>query len=1409
MNDFFAPLFKLFFTFEKPDFYLYLLWILLNIVLHEPSDMKKIILLIAISLFPFHLFKVNAQLIFSTSYTMDEGLASNRIYNIVQDSLGFMWFCTDDGLSRFDGVRFKNYYPSDYTKSTTNNGARSILLESSGKMWIGLDNGIIIYDPRTDTFKSFDTTTETGELIQSPVLDMIEDSDGEIWIATNRKGLYRFSPGDSIKLTVYRNIPDDIYSISQNDLNTLLQDSKGNIWIGTHSNGLCCFDKHKGKFTTYKKTNHPGSLSDNYIQKIFEDSHGNLWIGTFQNGLNLFNPSTQTFTNYQDKSPQNLLYHIHDIKEYRPGELFISSDNGIGLFRINSGVIAEPENSQFKIKSEEEKFIYAIYIDKEESLWLGSYFNGVKFYSSFQNNFHYHSCASSSNNQSGKVINVIREDKDNHYWIGTDDNGIFRFNAKTQKATPYRDAASIRSTYYCIHDILLDGDKLFAATYERGLEIFDLKTGKVESYLHNPEDSTSLPSSKVFCLFKASNGHIYIGTHNGVCYYNPEHNNFTKIESITSRVSSIIEDHRGTIWIGTRMDGLFSYNIKTQKTTLYQHSGSPNSLINNIVTTLAVDNRKRLWIGTYGQGLCRYNEDTNDFTRYKELNLPNKIIFSIIPKGDFLWISTNKGLALFNPETEYLKTYSKSNGLFNEQFTPNSGYEASDGRIFLGSTDGFCYFSPENLRENRYNPPVVLTNITIFGKDVPVNTPHSPLQHSIVYTDKITLKHNQSMVGFDFASLSYIAPQENGYQYMLEGLDSEWQFTKGSNNHLSYANLPAGEYTLRIKGTNSDKIWSTNEVELKIKVLPPFFKSQLAYIIYIIVVLIVILLTAWYYMKRTENLQKERIKRLNDEKEKELYDSKIDFFTNIAHEIRTPLSLIIGPLEYLMKKTDSNDTYGEYLGIIEQNYKRLYALVTQLLDFRKVDTGAYKLSYDSYRIKETVTKVTRICELSAQQKKVTIDTSSIPEEMAIVIDEEAFIKIISNLLSNALKYAKSMIYITAVEMDREVVITVTDDGIGITDEEKTKIFNAFYQVKNNSEINKLGIGIGLHMTRSLVQLMNGRIEASDRENGENGLSISVYLPKQLITIPQQKGRKVEDIIIPENSTENMEENELETIHSEERLKKEYAVMVVDDNPEILDFLSKVLSEEYFVISASSGGEALQILEKNNIDLVVSDVMMEKMDGFQLCGKIKTNINISHVPVILLTAKTDTESKIQGLEAGADAYIEKPFSPFHLKAQLRNLLRKREIQQRDYAYSPFSDLRTTVHNRLDEEFMDRCTEIILNNIENPQFSVNTLAQELNMSRTSLFTKIKGIIGMTPNDFIKTTRLKKACKMMIEGEYRITEIGFLVGFSSSSYFAKCFQKQFGMLPTEFLKQSKDSSPNISSPTPLETSRESHPE
>ena len=1326
------------------------------------------------------------QRIISKKYTMEEGLPSNRIYKIIQDSCGFIWFGTDDGLSRFDGVKFKNYRFSHQRGSILSNSIQNLFIDKQQKMWVALDNGINIYDPLTDTFAPFVAKTESGESLNSRVTDIVEDHDGEIWIATNGKGVYRYNPCTGSLYSYNKGNHKSIPFYTAMDIH---EDSRGNIWIGSYAEGLICYDKKTDTFITYVKGEGKNGISDNSIHKIYEDSYGNLWIGTFQNGLDRFDYATKTFTNYKDNSSENLLYHIHDMIEYRPGELIVASDNGIGLFRVEEGRIIPTDQSGLKVASISNKFIYSLFVDKEESLWLGSYFNGVDFYSDFQNKFEYFSCTSSNKSKEGKVINVIKEDRFNGlYWIGTDDNGLFCFDPETKNVTSYRTAKDIGSTYYCVHDMLFDNARLFVATYERGLEVFDMRTKTVKSYLHDPADSHSLPSSRLFAIYKASNGQIYIGTSGGLCYYNREKDNFVRIEPIKSRVSSIIEDGYGKIWIATSENGLYSYDQRTSEIKLYEYdSNDSSSLLRNTLTTLAVDRKKRLWIGTYGYGICRYDETNDRFVRYENLDLPNNIISAIIPDGDNLWISTNQGLVHCNPDNGYMKTYSKSNGLYNEQFSLGAGLKSNDGKIFLGSVDGFCVFSPSNLVENTYNPNVLITDMTIFGESAGACTDDSPLCTAIEHTKHVTLDSRQSVIGFEFASLSFIAPEENRYRYKLEGFDEDWRTIKGSNPYVSYTNLPAGEYVLHVQGTNSEKIWSPHEVVLEITVLPPFFKSRLAYSLYAILGVLCVALFIVYYLKRADRKQHERIEKINTEKEKELYDSKIEFFTNIAHEIRTPLSLIIGPLEVLMKSKSINEKYGDYLSIIEQNYKRLYSLVSEMLDYRKIDSGMYKLSYSVCNLQELVGKITARFEWTARQKGITIETT-IPSDLELVVDGEALTKIISNLMTNGIKHAKSNIAISACEKEDSVFIEVTDDGPGIPDNEKKRVFEAFYQVKNNKETAKLGIGIGLHMTYSFVKLMGGEIQALDRRDGASGLLMAIRLPKGAENEVSSHSQEAMENTFVLKDDEHIIQERMDDEDERDGGNKKYSVLIVDDNSEVLDFLSKILSQEYFVISALSGNEALKILQNNQVDMIVSDVMMEGMDGFEFCKCVKADLNTSHIPIVLLTAKTDTASKIEGLELGIEAYIEKPFSPYHLLAQLKNLMNKRsEIKER-YTSTPLSEIHTAVLNKLDEEFVNRCTEIISQNLNEPEFSVDKLAKELGMSRTNVFSKIKAIVGMTPNDFIKLIRLKTACKMMVESDYRITEIGFLVGFSSSSYFAKCFQKQFGMNPTEFMKKLK---------------------
>ena len=810
------------------------------------------------------------------------------------------------------------------------------------------------------------------------------------------------------------------------------------------------------------------------------------------------------------------------------------------------------------------------------------------------------------------------------------------------------------------------------------------------------------------------------------------------------------------IWAGSKTNGLMRYDVKNNKCKIYRHNGEPNSLPQNAISALCLDNNKRLWVGLVGKGLCLYDSEKDGFVKCKGLELPNNIVSSIIAYGDNLWISTNKGISNFNPGKNITKSYSKSSGLINEQFTTGASLVTDEGEIMLGTVNGFCVFQPQGLRENSYNAPLKLTNVTIMGNTVDN------------VTNELSVSYDQSMIGMDFSVLSYTSPKDNSYQYMLEGLDSDWIKARGENNHISYNKLPAGKYTLKIKGQNSDGIDCKNEIRLGIEVKPPFLRSNVAYSLYAIALLCIISLSIRYYIIRSHKKQKKNLMKLTREKEKELYNSKIEFFTNIAHEIRTPLSLIIGPLDHLMKTTDINDKYGDYLNIIEHNYKRLYTLVNQLLDFRKVDSGVLEFAYRKYNLKELVRKTYTVFELSIKQKNLKIDTSGIADNFEITTDEESFIKIMSNLISNAIKYAKKTISISAERQNNNLVITVTDDGPGIEENEKKKIFEAFYQIKRNNDSQTPGIGIGLHIANTVAQMMNGSITVDNRKDGVKGVCFTVTLPVVETEEKEENNTAVNEDSKDENP-EIIKDEKIEENAEEAASKKK--VVIIDDNPDILDFLDKVLSSKYFIITAGSGEEGLALLESN------------KPDAIKVLSQIADNEAADPDD-----EKTDTESKVEGLEAGADAYIEKPFAASHLIAQIDNLLKKKEEYQRAFASNPLSEVHAVSQNKLDEDFIEQCTKIILDNLDNTDFSINSLAQELNMSRTSVFTKIKGIMGMTPNDFIKVTKLKTAAKLLAEGKYRISEITYIVGFSSSSYFAKCFQKQFGILPTDFVKNLK---------------------
>lgn len=794
------------------------------------------------------------------------------------------------------------------------------------------------------------------------------------------------------------------------------------------------------------------------------------------------------------------------------------------------------------------------------------------------------------------------------------------------------------------------------------------------------------------------------------------------------------------------------------------------------------DSHRQVWLTTQGGGFCLFHPETETFTSYNLADgLPNDVVYQIVEDKDGLfWLTTNNGLVCFQPTTGAMKVYTTSNGLLGDQFNYHSSLETEDGTIYLGSIDGFIAFNPKTFSENRSLPSIVITDFLLFGKEVYVGEPGSPLEKSITFSDELILQSSQNSFSFRVTALDFQAPRMSKIMYKLDGFDADW-LTIGESPIVTYSNLRYGNYTFKVKVSNSDGVWNENGISLKVHILPPFYLSVWAYFVYALLIIGCSLYVIIYFKRRSNNKHRRQMEKFEQEKEREVYHAKIDFFTNVAHEIRTPLTLIKGPLENIILKKQVDAETREDLNVMKQNTERLLNLTNQLLDFRKTESQGFRLNFAKCNITE-VLKETHVRFTSLAKQKGLEFTLQVPEkDFYAHVNQEAFTKIISNLLNNGMKYAESyvhvMLEIPETDDDNLFRIRTVNDGVIIPDEMKEEIFKPFVRF-NEQEDGKVttGTGIGLALSRSLAELHQGTLAM---ETGEESNIFCLTLPV------------VQDMTITLTPEAEVEIDRVNEIPAEQAGRKDNrpTVLVVEDNPDMLTFVVRQLSRDYTVLTATNGAEALKVLDGNYVNLVISDVVMPVMDGFELCKTIKSDLNYSHIPVILLTAKTNIQSKIEGMELGADAYIEKPFSVEYLQACASNLIQNREKLRQAFAESPFIAANTMALTKADEEFIKRLNEVIQINYANPEFSMDDMADNLNMSRSNFYRKIKGVLDLSPNEFLRLERLKKAAQLLKEGENRVNEICYMVGFNSPSYFAKCFQKQFGVLPKDFVNSKEE--------------------
>jgi len=1339
-----------------------------------------------------------AQDLHFTKYNVETGLSQNTVWCMLQDSQGFIWIGTKDGLNRFDGLTYKIYKskPSD-ANMIGNNFIRSLFEDKDKNIWVGTDKGLYIFNTTLERFSAFQVKTSEKVGIKEAVNSIVEDKRGNIWIGVFGQGLFKYSQKNG-RLVHFSNKPNDPQSLGSDQVWTVMVDSKNTVWVGTLFGGLNKYLPSKGKFKRYIADGKPGNITDNNIYSLYEDSQQHFWIGSWQSGLILLDRDKDLFSsmnaNDPSFSPKNSV--IRNIIEYHPGSLLVCTDQGLNIFEIRNKTTKKYRKEALDPRSISDNAIYSILKDVEGNFWIGTYFGGVNFLATNAKPIEHYFPTGEPGSLKGYDISQMIEDPSGNIWIGTEDNGLNYFNTKKRTFTNFSQKSSaLKLSNHNLHALLLENNKLWVGTMGSGLDVINLTSRSTKNYRHNLFNTKTLSDDGVFSIYKDKMGTIWVGTIIGLNKYNPKEDNFTRIDVLGLNniyIYDIIDDKQGNVWFASYEKGLFRYNTHTGKWKNYRHKASLSSSLGyDKVISLWCDAKGRMWIGTEGGGLIRYNYKTDNFITYSEKDgLPNNVIYSIKDdKAGFIWFTTNSGLVRLNPDKWNIKVYKKSDGLQSNQFNYKSGLKTSDGKLYFGGINGINCFYPDSFIFNRDVPPVVFTNFQLFNKDAGIAVKGSPLSQSIRFTHKITLSHKQSILNFEFIALSYIAPNKNQYAYKLEHFDPQWNLI-GNEHKVSYTNLPSGEYTLRIKASNNDGIWNDTGASIHIRVLPPWWKSIYAYVFYLITLVISIVAFQRYLIKRAEKKHKLNIDRIKEQKERETYQSKIDFFTNIAHEIRTPLTLISGPLERLVHSDDGSTEIKEEYSLMRKNVNWLLKLVNQLLDFRKIENGHYKLNPYNANMTELLNTIFFRFTPLARQNSIKFIFNHDGDEAYFYFDSEVIIKIVSNLLSNAFKFAKSEIELSLKIIKEEgicstIEIRVKDDGIGIPPEKLGKIFLPFYQI-NNPERGKMpafGTGLGLTFSKSLADLHKGSLYVTSRMG--RGSEFILEIP----AIPSIQMDETENDT-PSGLGNNIIESYVESeLVSNKPISQTFPshdvpdVLIVEDNEDLCNFLLNSLKNEFSITLAPNGIDALEIIKANSFDLVVSDIMMPEMDGITLCSILKKDIRTSHIPVILLTAKTNLTSKIEGLEQGADAYIDKPFVFEYLKAQMINLIDNRVRLKALFARQPYVDTTILSYTKADELFMERTREIIYAHIDDYNFSVDELASLLNMSRSGLHKKLKAISGYSPVDFVRVIRLKRAAEILATGTKRVNEVCLAVGFNTPSYFSKCFQRQFGVLPKDF--------------------------
>ena len=1312
---------------------------------------KRILNFFIIFIFSFSIFSQHFQeeLKFK-HYTSTDGLSQRSVMSILQDNKGYLWFGTRDGLNKFDGIQFKIYrHFSQDTTTLSNNNVHTIFQDSFQNLWIGTQNGLNKLNASNETFKHYKTSNSN---IADNIIWGITEINNYLYVATNNGLSILNIKTDEIKN--YKTETDNTNSLSNNSLRSFLIANDGNLWISN----IYYIDIFNPINQTFKRLDYPKPTSEKILindrPTLFQDSQNKIWLG-YNNGLAFYNKSTKTFQDFTINNKKEINTSVRSICEDLLGNLWIGTYSGLYILDVEKSSFKYITNQENKPNSLSQNSIYKIIKDSRGDIWIGTWAAGINYYNKDNQSFKEISFGKSTTTLNYRVVSGIVEDNQENLWIGTEGGGLNYYNRKSKTFTFFKQNPNEKNTLSGnnIKAVIIDKkNTLWIGIHDGGVNYVELnkKPYQFKSIDFNSNSDYTLKDLKVLSLLEDRNGNIWIGTlSGGIICYNTKTKTLHKLDDDIRTIMCIVQTENPEIILIGGDNGLESVNINTFKKNKIEFIPK-NNLETELpyVNTIFIDNFNNYWIGTEGQGLHKFNAKRNEYRKYNINNgLLSDIIYGILSDNNGnLWISTNYGISRINIQSNIIKNFTYSDGLQGNEFNYGSYFKTSNQELFFGGTNGLTYFNPSDIQKNNFVPQIDIHNLDVN------NSPFLKITDSI---NKITLKHNQNNFSIDFSGLSFMQPEKNNFAYKLEGYDTDWIY--GSQRRATYTNIPQGQYTFIVKASNNNDVWNTEGDTILIEIKPPLWLTWWAYLIYTILVVGItvyirsLLITRF---RQKKELLKERQER---EKTEEMNQLKLNLFTDVSHEFRTPLTLIIGPLERMISQGLGDDYIQEQHKIMNKNAKILLQLINQILDFRKNESGKLRLQASKSNIVPFIKEVKESFKALADEKKINYQLTASKKNIEVWFDKTKLNKILFNLISNAFKFTKDNndlninIYTTTrVENQKNIDFVAIEivNFVSVIPESHIKlIFERFYQLDHKNM--NVGSGIGLSLTKSLVELHKGFIQVES--SSEEGTRFTVFLRLGKEHLSEEDILNDIDTVESQNFIEQIsflepfKENTLK--NSSEYNKSLESILIVEDNKDVQLFIKNIFINTYNVFLADDGFQGFTIASNNPIDLIISDVNMPEMTGFELCNKIKTTLITSHIPVILLTAKTAEIHQEEGFRLGANAYITKPFKASILETRVHNLLSTRANLIRKFNNDIVLKPEELTITSTDELFLQKAIKIVEENITNPDFNTSNFIDLMGMSRTVLYTKLKAITGQNLSTFIRIIKLKKAGQLLL--------------------------------------------------------------